>query len=339
MIGKFDKAYGGNGPQRPPLQVFVSDDIRLQRKSILEEVRAILEAYESWFGPYPFEKLAVFQRFWPTSGGHSPASFVVLNEIPKTAELVSSAVNPDSPVDLSRFREYTIAHEVAHQWWGQAVTGSSYRDQWLSEGLAQFASAEYLRRKFGERTFGNILRKFVQWTEKKSVFGPVTLGTRISLLDFEAYQAVVYNKACVVLYLLRDLIGPEAFFRGLRRFFEAQAFKFVRTTAFVRTMEEASGRDLGPFFREWFGSHLLPEVQVRHEVEKKGEAFVLRVKVHQPKTPFVFPLVVSWQEGRKTVRQTLDVDARTKEFTFETPVRPAKFKANPDKFVPGLFLN
>ena len=339
MIGKFDKAYGGNGPQRPPLQVFVSDDIRLQRKSILEEVRAILEAYESWFGPYPFEKLAVFQRFWPTSGGHSPASFVVLNEIPKTAELGSSAVNPDSPVDLSRFREYTIAHEVAHQWWGQAVTGSSYRDQWLSEGLAQFASAEYLRRKFGERTFGNILRKFVQWTEKKSVFGPVTLGTRISLLDFEAYQAVVYNKACVVLYLLRDLIGPEAFFRGLRRFFEAQAFKFVRTTAFVRTMEEASGRDLGPFFREWFGSHLLPEVQVRHEVEKKGEAFVLRVKVHQPKTPFVFPLVVSWQEGRKTVRQTLDVDARTKEFTFETPVRPAKFKANPDKFVPGLFLN
>ncbi|MBM3310370.1 MAG: hypothetical protein FJY80_02565 [Candidatus Aminicenantes bacterium] len=339
MVGKFDKNYGGNGPQRPPLQVFVSEDIRLQRKSILDEVRAILGAYEGWFGPYPFEKLAVFQRFWPTSGGHSPASFVVLNEIPKNTELGTSVVNPDSPVDLSRFREYPVAHEIAHQWWGQAVTGSSYRDQWLSEGLAQFAAAEYLRLKFGERTFGNILRKFVQWTEKKSVFGPVTLGTRISLLDFEAYQAVVYNKACVVLYMLRDLIGPEAFFRGLRRFFETQAFKFVRTSAFVRTMEEASGRDLGPFFREWFDSHLLPEVQVRHEVEKNGDAFTLRVKVHQPKTAFVFPLVVSWQEGRKTVRQTLDVDARTKDFIFEASARPAKFKANPDKFVPGLFFN
>ncbi|MBM3292947.1 MAG: hypothetical protein FJY82_00320 [Candidatus Aminicenantes bacterium] len=339
IIGKFDKSYGGNGTARPAIQVLVSEDIRIQRKTILEEVKAVLAAYEGWFGPFPYEKLTVLQRIWPTGGGHSPASFVVLNELPRTPDLMTPIANPDSPVDLSRFREYALAHEIAHQWWGQAVTGATYREQWLSEGLAQFAAAEYLRQKYGERTFAGLLRRFVQWTGKKSVFGPITLGTRISLLDFAAYQAVVYNKTCVVLNMLRDLVGEEAFFRGLRSFFESRAFRPARTSHFRQAMEEASGRDLGPFFRGWFDSHLLPEVQVKHDVGKTGSAFALRFKVSQPKTAFVFPLVVAWQEGGKTVRRTLDVDAPTKEFVFEAAARPAKVKVDPDGFLPARFLN
>jgi len=339
IVGKFDKSYAANGTSSPSVQVLVSEDIRIQRKPLVDEVLSILAAYEPWFGTFPYEKMTVLQRYWPTSGGHSPASFVVLNELPRTSDLATPIINPDSPVDLSRFREYTVAHEIAHQWWGQAVTGASYRDQWLSEGLAQFAAAEYLRSKYGERTFAGIRRKFVQWTEKKSVFGPITLGTRISLLDFAAYQAIVYNKTCVVLNLLRDLVGAEAFFQGLRAFAESQMFKPARTAQFRKSLEAASGRDLTLFFQGWFDSHLLPEVQVKQEVEKNGPALSLKIRVHQPTTNFVFPLVVSWQEGRKTIRQTLEVDAPTKDFVFPVTARPTKFKYNPDKFVPGRFYD
>ena len=339
IIGKFDKSYNGNGAAAPAVKIFVSEDIRLQRKTVLEETRTIVRTYEAMFGPYPYEKLTVLQRLWPTGGGHSPASFVVLNELPRAADQPTMVANSDSPVDLSRFREYFLAHEIAHQWWGQAVMSGGYRDQWLSEGLAQFAAAEYLKVKFGPRTYAGILRKFVQWIEKKSRFGPVTLGTRLSLLDFQAYQAIVYNKACVALNLLRDLIGEAAFNRGLRDFFETHKFKPARTSNFMKTMEKASGRDLAAFFRGWFDSHLLPDVQVKHEAVKDGGDFLLRIKVHQPLQAFVLPLVVSWEENGKAVRKTLDVDAATKEFEFRTKAKPLKFKMNPDKSVPGRFFD
>jgi hypothetical protein len=115
---------------------------------------------------------------------------VILNELPRTADgrLVP---NPDSPVELFRYREYTIAHEIAHQWWGQAVTWDRYRDQWLSEGLAQFAAARYIRERQGERAYLAILKRSP--TRAILDFGPTTLGSRISYLDFTAYQAVVYN--------------------------------------------------------------------------------------------------------------------------------------------------
>jgi hypothetical protein len=339
IVGKFDKSYNGNGKAGLPVKVFVSEDIRVQRRALVDESRAILQTYERLFGPYPYETLTVLQRVWPTGGGHSPAAFVVLNELPKTTEIGPTLINPDSPIDLLRFREYALAHEIAHQWWGQAVMSARYRDQWLSEGLAQFASTEYLRTKFGARSFGGILRRFVQWTEKKARFGPVTLGTRLSLIDFEAYQAIVYDKTCVVLYLLRDLIGEDAFTRGLREFFEAFKFKAARTSNFIKAMEQASGRDLGEFFRGWFDSHSLPEVQVRNEVTRDGEGYVLKVLVHQPLSTFVFPLVVSWEENRRAVRQVLDVNARTQEFVFRAAAKPAKFRFNPDRLVPGRFFD
>jgi aminopeptidase N len=137
--------------------------------------------------------------------------------------------------------------------------------------------------------------------------------------------------------MLREIIGEEAFGDGLRDFFEARRFKPARTTHFIEAMERASGRGLSAFFRGWFDSHLLPEVQVRHEVVTTEAGHLLKIRVRQPREIFVFPLVVSWRENGATVRKTLLVDAAAKDFEFSTAVRPLKFKANPDKSVPGRF--
>jgi aminopeptidase N len=246
-------------------------------------------------------------------------------------------VNPDSPVDLSRYREYYIAHEIAHQWWGQAVTGERYRDQWLSEGLAQFAAVQYLKAKLGERTFAGLIRRFSQWTERKSKWGPITLGSRLSYLDFDAYQAIVYNKSAVALNMLLDLLGEEVFFKGLREFFEKYKYRSARTNNFIRSMEQVAGRDLKQFFKGWFDSHLLPEVHVARDIRKESDGFVLKFRVSQTRDVFVFPLWVEWEENGKKVRQKFEVSAATQEFEFHAASRPAKIKINPDKFVPGNF--
>ncbi len=334
IVGKFTALQNGSGASsRIPINAFASNDLRGQRKNILEETKAVFAAFEEWFGPYPFEKLSIVQRTWPQLGGHSPASFIILNELPRVETAL--AANPQSPVDLSRWREGTLAHEIAHQWWGQGTTWATYRDQWLSEGLAQFSAVLYLEHKLGPEVARGILSRFARWTSKKSKFGPITLGTRLWDLEPYAYQAVIYDKSALVLAMLRDLIGEDAFFRGLRAFFIEFRFRGARTSHFFRAMEAASGRDLAAFYEPWFRSHLLPRAAVSYADRKEGEDVILRFRVAQNGPAFVFPLWVSWRENGKVVRRMLDVDAPAKEFEFRCSSRPTRIKIDPDGLFPG----
>ena len=256
--------------------------------------------------------------------------------MPRNSDLLR-APNMGSPVDLSRYREYFLAHEIAHQWWGQAVAGERYRDQWMSEGLAQFAAVRYLRAKLGEDV-GHIIRaRFVQWTERKSQDGAITLGSRLSSLDFEAYQAILYDKAALALEMLCDLVGEEAFFRGLRSFFSASKFKPVRTAQFVQAMEATAGRSLKAFFDGWFDSYLLPDVRVTSSAQKEGDGYTLKFWVTQSRGVFVFPLWVTWEEAGRKVRHMFEVNAASQEFSVRAAARPSRIRVNPDPSVPGDF--
>ena len=336
LFGKLDKLPAAAKPASVPIETYASSDIGSSRLWVVEETPAILARFASWFGPFPYEKLSVVQRLHPTAGGHSPASFVVLNEVPRSPDILSpQPVN--SPVNLSRWREYFLAHEIAHQWWGQAVAGEQYHDQWLSEGLAQFAAVSYLRAKLGEDVYAGIIRKFSQWTERKSRFGAITLGSRLSYVDFEAYQALVYDKSAVALAMLRDLLGEDVFFKGLRSFIAAYKYKLARTSHFVKAMEDASGRDLKVFFDGWFGSYVLPEVRVSTSEQILDGGYALKFRVAQTRGVFVFPLWVSWEENGRAVRKMFEVNSASQEFEVRTAGKPRRIKVNPDKAVPGDF--
>ena len=336
IVGRFTKENEDVGSL--PLRLYHSAFSLFQKRDLVEEAKDIIRFYESKFGPYPYEKLSIVRRSWLTSGGQSPASFIVLNELPRVpngGRLISNR----GPVDLSRWKEYFIAHEIAHQWWGQGVTWKTYHDQWLSEGLAQFASVLYLKEKYGNRAFSNILKKFSQWTEKKSEWGPITLGSRISYFDLDAYQAIIYNKSSLVLNMLKDLIGEELFFKGLKEFFRRYQYGVASTNDFINIIEEISGKALRPFFKKWFDSYLLPEVRVYQSFEKRSEGgYVLRLRISQLKEPFLFPLWIEWRENGKLVEKKVIIDERKKTFDFELRNKPRKIKVNPNKAVPGKFF-
>ncbi len=320
----------------PPITYFISDSIRNSRRDIIGDAREIVKIYARIFGPYPYEKLSIIQRLGPTSGGSSPASFIILNELPNESD-VFSFKEIRSPVDLPQYPEFILAHEIAHQWWGQAVTGATYHDQWLSEGLAQYAAVRYLETKYGRKELPALLKKSVSWAEKMSYYGPITLGPRLSFLDFQAFQSILYGKACVVLFLLSDLIGEEAMDRGLRTFQENHAYRSARTGDFIQSMESASGRPLQDFFRGWFDSYELPDVTVSHRYVKEGDKGVITIVVHQAGVLMTFPLEVTWTEDKRLVRKTLTVAAATETFSFPVGAKPAKFKVDPDGRIPGTF--
>lgn len=335
IVGKFSKE--GEDAESLPLRLYYSAFSLFQRRDLVEEAKDIIRFYESKFGPYPYEKLSIVRRTWSSSGGNSPASFIVLNELPRTANDTRLVTNR-GPVDLSRWKEYFIAHEIAHQWWGQGVTWKTYHDQWLSEGLAQFAAVLYLKEKYGNKAFSYILKRFSQWAEKKSEWGAITLGSRISYFDFDAFQAIVYNKSSLVLYMLKDLIGEDLFFAGLKEFFRRHQYGAAGTNDFINIINEISGRNLRAFFKKWLDSYVLPEVRVSQSLEKKSDGrYILRLRISQLKEPFVFPLWIEWKENGKRVEKRVIIDERKKTFDFELRNKPKKIKINPNKAVPGKF--
>lgn len=326
-----------------PLSTYVASDVRWLRRNFLDDARKILAFYAERFGPYPFDNLRIVQRLWSTAGGHSPASFLVVNELPRRSDATGAIVpmmpSPNSPVDLSQWKDYFLAHEIAHQWWGQGVSGGTYRDQWLSEGMAQFAAILYLRSKYRDDAFAAILKKFSKWTEKKSGWGPITLGSRLSYVDFEAYQAIIYDKAALVLNMLLDMMGNETFFSGLREFFARHERGAATTGQFRTAMEKTSGRNLADFFDPWFNSYELPDVRVSRSVEHGASGSVLRFRVEQPGRFFVFPLWVSWKGASgETHREKVLVERRTQEFKLRAPGEVREVVINPDRAVPGRFL-
>lgn len=334
IVGKLSKLAEDSNPF--PLQYYQALNVRGWPWDYLEETKKILALYVSWFGSYPFESFSIVHRLWPQIGGFSPPSFVVLNDmLQMSQEYRRSLIN--SPVALSRWREYFMAHEIAHQWWGQGVTWDSYHDIWLSEGLAQFASVLYLKEKYGEKAYSAILRKFSSWTKRMTNWGAITMGSRISYFNYEAFQSIVYDKTTLVLFLLKDYLGQDVFFRALKEFFIQKRFSQAKTGDFIRIFEKISGRDLRPFFENWFNSYLLPEVSVTHSLEKTGKQYKLKFTIVQSKKLFVFPLWIEWKEEGEKKRKRLLIEKSIQNFSFSTSKKPKNIVINPDEAVPGIF--
>jgi aminopeptidase N len=162
------------------------------------------------------------------------------------------------------------------------------------------------------------------------------MGSRLSYQDFPAYQAIVYDKSALVLFMLEDLIGRPAFEAGLRTFYERHRFQAPRTGDFIKAMEAASGRDLGAFFRGWLFSWQLPEVRAGWTETAVADGVRLDIRVVQTKGLFVFPLWIEWTEGGTSRRTMIVVDEATESLTVTLPERPRRVRVDPDRALPGF---
>ena len=261
-----------------------------------ERAADIAAFYASIVGdiPYPSMTLALTDSRLP--GGHSPAYFALLNhELPRQPGLMISWRT--DPVSFG-YASFFLAHEIAHQWWGQAVGWNNYHEQWLSEGLAQYFAALYAEHDEGPEVFGDIIEQMRSWAMRHSDKGPVYLGYRLGHLEREprVFRALVYNKGAMVLHMLRRLIGDDAFFAGLRRFYHEQRFRKAGTDALQLAFEIEAGRSLSRFFDRWIHEAALPDVRFSSRTERtgSGEEVVLRFEQRSERL-FELPVTVTVQ--------------------------------------------
>ena len=242
--------------------------------------------------PYPSFSVAFTERLTP--GGHSPAYFAVLDQ----SVQIGSVPWRGDPVSFENYPYFFLAHEVAHQWWGQAVGWKNYHEQWLSEGFAQYFALLYAEKNLNERAYMTVLRQMHRTAIAQSDEGPIYLGYRLGHIKRETavFRSLIYNKSAMVLHMLRRLMGDEAFFGGLRAFYDDWEFKKAGTGDFQRVMERASGRNLTQFFETWIFGARIPTVAFSHTANE-GDV-VLRFE--QKGEPTDIPIAVTVTDGSGT---------------------------------------
>lgn len=259
------------------------------RQRVVDTVKKTLPFFEEAFGPYPLDYMNVATVDRGFSQGY-------LSMVTLAQEAIDGPGEEGSQRRRERIEEQavlTIAHEISHQWWGNRVGWTGYRDQWLSEALASYSALVYgLGTTESRAAF--LVRNALDWrsdltattSEGRTVasLGPVTLGARLSSSkSSSAYQAIVYEKGTVVLRMLARLLGEDGFTKMLGELAKAVANSTIDTATFIAALEKMSGQDLRPFADRFVYGTGIPEVYYRYAVEPKedGEGWIIRGKARQ----------------------------------------------------------
>ncbi len=157
------------------------------------------------------------------------------------------------PVLKDPQEDWLIAHEMAHQWWGNLLTGADWRSGlWLNEGMVTFMTAAWKEHRWGRAAYDRemaLARK--RWDMAKTVAGDVPLDLSGTLPDLRVRHAIAYSKGALFLDALRRDLGEDAFWAGVRGYTRGHAGGVVTSRDLEQAMERASGRDLGAIFRLW----------------------------------------------------------------------------------------
>jgi len=271
------------------LDVLSTSRMVSRNKQTTARAAEILSYYADQVGDAPYATLTIAALDDNLPGGHSPASLVALHQpLPQTPYNWA-----DDPVAFDNvFPSFFIAHEIAHQWWGQAIGWRNYHDQWLSEGLAQYFAVMFAGRDKGADLMESIIKTMREESQPLLNQGPISLGYRVGHIqrDSRALRSIIYNKSAVVLHMLRRYIGDEAFFKGLRLFYSDWRFRKAGTDDLEKAFQAGTAQPLDRFFDQWIRGFSLPRVRMTWRTEEDGATAV--IKIEQLREAFDFPLTV-----------------------------------------------
>lgn len=277
----------------------------------------ILELYTSLVGPYPYEKLALVEsstRF----GGMENSSNIFFDE---------------NAYDGSGKLEGTVAHEIAHQWFGDSVTESDWHHLWLSEGFATYFGALFYERADGRDKFVSLMlankERYIE--DAESVARPVYDPSVTDL--FKLLNRNNYQKGAWVLHMLRRVVGDEKFFEGVRDYYRTYRDGNALTEDFRRVMELHHGKPLDWFFKEWIYEPAFPAYEASWKWDEASKRLTLKVRQTQPGAAFRMPLDVEFKNGDDARREVVEVGGREQSFDFKLKTRPQTVAIDPDEWV------
>jgi aminopeptidase N len=279
----------------------------------------ILDFFGQTIGAYPYDKLAIVEsstRF----GGMENASAIFLDE--KRIE---------GKEDLERL----VAHEIAHQWFGDSVSQRDWYDLWLSEGFATYFAA-----LFAERTGGTPALRTAMADARALYLGAADASAHPihdpSITELpKLLNRLNYQKGAWVLHMLRGVVGDAPFFAGIREYYATYRNGNASTAELRAIMERHAGQPLEWFFRQWIYEPGHPFFTTKWTW--RGGKVLLDVAQTQQGTLFRMPATIELRDDAGTRRERVLIDARQEHFELDSPLRPEAVVLDPDQWILSEF--
>jgi Peptidase family M1 domain len=316
---------------------------------MLAELNNCVRYFSELFGPYPYPRFGATYHPFPFGQG-----FPTMLMLPKADQ-------------ADKYSYSFVAHETSHQWWGDLVAWRSYRDQWLSEGFADYSGVLYTELRDKSRSSSRDLLRDMHDELLESPrnltgigkgrlvdIGPIILGQRLDTREsFGAYDALIYKKGALVLRMLDFLFtdpstgDDKAFFDMMKDFVQTYAGDSASTENFMATAnahfvntpiaKTYQMKDLGWFFRQWVYESYLPSYEFTYSVEAQPDGTaMLHGKLAQTNTPaqwiMPIPLVVHFGGGKTSNGLVIAVGPE-RPATIHLPAVPTSVELDPDRWV------
>jgi aminopeptidase N len=277
-----------------------------------EPARKALEFYIDRIGPYSYEKLANVEAAG-LGGGTEHASEIFYGE-------ASVANRPATSL---------VAHEIAHQWFGDSVTESDWDDVWLSEGFATYFALLSTEHYDGRDAFVAGLKRSraTVFTTEKRLPGVAVVHDNLSDMS-KVLNQIVYQKGGWTLHMLRGQIGDARFWAGIRDYYRRYRNSNAATADFRRVMEENSGVDLGWFFDQWLYRAGSPVVEGTWNYDANARKVMLDLAQTQPGPAYRLPMEIGLSQTEK-----IEFTQKQQRFEFPADREPASVTLDPDTWL------
>jgi aminopeptidase N len=287
-------------------------------EALSRDARGSFEFFSDRVGPFVYQKLAHVEAAG-MGGGTEHASNIFYGE-----KSVSAGNAP-------------VVHETAHQWFGNAVTEDDWNDVWLSEGFATYFTLLYTEHARGRDAFVDGLRRSRQTVLRLERSLPDTPVVHVNLNEATTSpnNSLVYQKGAWVLHMLRDQVGPDAFWRGIRLYYQRHVNGTASTADLRRAMEQVSGQELTAFFSQWLRRAGVPALEGSWRYDAAAKTVVVIVRQTQAGAPFQFPLDVGLVASPGALPRVSTMEVTGPETTLRIPSETAPADVTLD---PGTWL-
>jgi peptidase M1-like protein len=330
-------------------------------KQLGKEIDSSVHFYETFSGPFPFHKLSVSQI--PGTFGQGWPGLLYVSTFSFLSQEAQQRVGL-TPTSQEHFTELVPYHEVAHQWWGNVVGWSSYRDQWVDESISNYlallfadsrGNPDHALRVWLSRYRHQLVEKSPDADELAGDIGALTLGLRLnSSKSPSAYERVVYSKGSWIIHMLREMLRQPAvagqpgskqrdarFAALLQKLVTKYAYRALSTDDFEHEVESVmtpsmdleADHSMDWFFDEWVRGTGIPHYRVEFTVHRDETGYTVRGKLFQTGVPRSFlasvPLFATGSSGGRSFLGHVVTAGPETSFRFHTSTPPHKILIDP----------
>lgn len=315
-----------------PVDYYVEKEFEPYAKQIFGDTPEMLEFFSKKLNyDFPWSKYSQMTARDYVSGAMENTTAVLHQE--------AAQQKPGDLIDENRWEE-TIAHELFHHWFGDLVTAESWSNLTVNESFANYS--QYL---WNEHKYGKDLADFGLMKDSRSYFMDPSNPTK-DLVRFnyhtreDMFDGVSYTKGGMILHMLRNYLGDDAFFAGLTDYLKSNEYGTGEAHQLRLSLEKVTGKDLNWFFNQWYYGSGHPKISYTTNYEPVKKQVTVTVSQDQIGQNFQFPLAIDVFENGKPTRKNVWVNAKEKNnFTFAVSKSPDLINLNADGVLVAEFTD